>query len=658
VRQGDVVWEPPADVLERTRVGSFLRWLAEHRDLHLTTHDELWRWSVTDLEGFWSAVWEFFGVTSSAPYTRVLEERRMPGARWFPGVLLNYAEHALGRAEDDSRLAVLGRSQTRPDVDLTFGELRDQVARARNVLLDLGVRRGDRVAGYLPNIPEALVAFLATASIGAIWSSCATEFGARSVVDRFSQLEPAVLLVAGGYRYGDKDVDRAPQVAQIRAGLPSVRHVVDVRYGPWVVEDALSWPDLLAAAPGEGPAFEPVPFDHPLFVLFSSGTTGQPKAIVHGHGGILLEHLKNHAFSWDMGPDDRMLWFTTTAWMMWNALVSSLLVRSSIVMVDGNPLHPDLSWQWRLAEQTRATIMGASPGFVMACRQAGLDLRRDHDLAVRIVGSAGSPMPPEGYAWIADQLGPGVQLNVGSGGTDVCTGIVQNNPLLPVRAGEISGRALAVDAHAFDESGAEVVGELGELVITAPMPSMPVGFWGDADGSRLRGTYFDRYPGVWRHGDWIVFDDDGFCHVAGRSDATLNRGGVRLGTAEFYRVVEELDAVSDSLVVHLEDPAGGNGELLLFVTLAPGVVLDDDLRRTIAAVLRTELSPRHIPDDIVELPVIPRNLTGKKLELPVKHVLQGARPDDVASRDALAVPSALDAVVDLARVRASSGTAR
>ena len=461
MRQGDVVWEPPADVLERTRVGSFLRWLAEHRDLHLTTHDELWRWSVTDLEGFWSAVWEFFGVTSSAPYTRVLEERRMPGARWFPGVLLNYAEHALGRAEDDSRLAVLGRSQTRPDVDLTFGELRDQVARARNVLLDLGVRRGDRVAGYLPNIPEALVAFLATASIGAIWSSCATEFGARSVVDRFSQLEPAVLLVAGGYRYGDKDVDRAPQVAQIRAGLPSVRHVVDVRYGPWVVEDALSWPDLLAAAPGEGPAFEPVPFDHPLFVLFSSGTTGQPKAIVHGHGGILLEHLKNHAFSWDMGPDDRMLWFTTTAWMMWNALVSSLLVRSSIVMVDGNPLHPDLSWQWRLAEQTRATIMGASPGFVMACRQAGLDLRRDHDLAVRIVGSAGSPMPPEGYAWIADQLGPGVQLNVGSGGTDVCTGIVQNNPLLPVRAGEISGRALAVDAHAFDESGAEVVGSSG-----------------------------------------------------------------------------------------------------------------------------------------------------------------------------------------------------
>jgi acetoacetyl-CoA synthetase len=658
VHRGDLVWEPPADVLATTRVGSFLRWLAEHRNLELSTHDELWRWSVTDLEGFWSAVWEFFDVTSSAPYDRVLEERRMPGARWFPGALLNYAEHALGRQEDAARLAVLGRSQTRPDVDLTFGDLSDQVARARNVLLDLGVGRGDRVVGYLPNAPEALVAFLATASIGAVWASCATEFGPRSVVDRFSQLEPVVLLVAGGYRYGDKDVDRRPQVAEIRAGLPSVRHVVDIRYGPWVVEDALSWPDLLSGASDDGPAFEPVPFDHPLFVLFSSGTTGQPKAIVHGHGGILLEHLKNHAFSWDMGPDDRMLWFSTTAWMMWNALVSSLLVRASIVMVDGNPMHPDVAWQWRLAADTRATIMGASPGFVMACRKAGLQLRADHDLAVRIVGSAGAPLPPEGYAWITEQLGPGVQLNVGSGGTDVCSGIVQNSPLLPVWAGEISGRCLAVDVHAFDEAGVEVVGEQGELVITSPMPSMPVGFWGDADGSRLRAAYFDRYPGVWRHGDWIVFNENGSCHVTGRSDATLNRGGVRLGTAEFYRVVEELDGVADSLVVHLEDPAGGNGELLLFVTLDPGAVLDDDLRRTIATALRSALSPRHVPDDIVELPVIPRNLTGKKLELPAKRILQGVRLEEVASRDALAVPTSLDALVELGRTRASLGTTR
>jgi acetoacetyl-CoA synthetase len=647
IEQGDLVWTPPADVLERTRVGDFLRWLREHRGLDMSTHDELWRWSVTDLEGFWSAVWDYFGVVSHGPHTSVLESREMPGARWFPGARLNYAEHAVGTAEDTDRVAVLGRSQTRNDVELTFGELRDQVARAQQVLRRLGVRPGDRVVGYLPNVPEALVAFLATASLGAVWASCATEFGARSVVDRFAQVEPVVLLVAGGYRYGTKDVDRSREVAQIRAGLPTVRHVLDIEYGDWRVDDAESWPALTADAEGGEPAFEPVAFDHPLFVLFSSGTTGKPKAIVHGHGGILLEHLKNHAFSWDMGPEDRMLWFSTTAWMMWNALVSSLLVRASLVMVDGNPMYPDTAWQWRLAAQTRATIMGASPGFIMACRKEGIDLRSEHDLAVRVVGSAGAPLPPEGYAWIRDQLGPDVQLNVGSGGTDVCSGLVQNSPLLPVWAGEISGRCLGVDVHAFDEEGREVVGRQGELVVTSPMPSMPVGFWGDEDGSRLRAAYFDHYPGVWRHGDWIVFNDNGSCHVAGRSDATLNRGGVRLGTAEFYRVVEELDGIADSLVVHLEDPEGGNGELLLFLALEPGTVLDDALRSSVASALRTSLSPRHLPDGMFAVPVIPRSLTGKKLELPVKRILQGTDPEQVASRDALAVPTSLDAFVAL-----------
>jgi acetoacetyl-CoA synthetase len=651
VEVGQVVWTPPADVLEHSKVGAFMAWLREHRGLRLTTHDELWRWSVDDLEGFWSAVWDYFGVISHAPYSRVLASPQMPGARWFPGALVNYAEHALGGADDADRVAVLGRSQTRPDVNLTFAELRDEVARARTVLAGLGVGRGDRVVGYVPNVPEALVAFLATASLGATWASCATEFGPRSVVDRFAQVEPVVLLVAGGYRYGSKDVDRAEQVREIRAALPTVRHVLDIEYGEWRVDDAESWPALLRAVEDPLLAFEPVPFDHPLVVLFSSGTTGQPKAIVHGHGGILLEHLKNHAFSWDLGPEDRMLWFSTTAWMMWNALVSSLLVGTSIVMVDGDPAYPDLTWQWRLAEETRATLMGASPGFVMACRAAGVDLRDGYDLCVRVVGSAGSPLPPEGYAWIREQLGPDVMLNVGSGGTDVCTGLVQNNPLLPVLAGKISGRGLAVDVHAFDESGHEVLGEPGELVITAPMPSMPVAFWGDDDGSRLRAAYFDRFPGVWRHGDWIVFDDDGSCVVTGRSDATLNRGGVRLGTAEFYRVVEELDEVSDSLVVHLEDPAGGNGELLLFVALRDGLELDDGLRARIRRELRTSLSPRHVPDRVASVAAVPRNLTGKKLELPVKRILQGAALEDVASRDALAVPTSLDVYVEMAMSR-------
>ncbi|MER6940328.1 acetoacetate--CoA ligase [Nocardioides sp. NPDC127514] len=647
IEQGDIVWTPPEDVLSTSRVGEFLAWLARERDLEMTTHEELWRWSVTDLDGFWSAVWEFFEVRSHAPYDTVLASREMPGARWFPGALLNYAEHALGTDEDLDRVAVLGRSQTRDDVELTFGDLRDQVARTRAALERLGVRRGDRVAGYLPNIPEALVAYLATASLGATWASCASEFGPRSVIDRFAQIEPVVLLVAGGYRYGAKDIDRRAQVAEIRAELPSVRHVVDVEYGPHRVEGALSWTSLLDSEPGAELVFEPVPFDHPLVVLFSSGTTGRPKAIVHGHGGILLEHLKNHALSWDMGPEDRMLWFSTTAWMMWNALVSSLLVRSSIVMVDGNPMHPDLTWQWRLAASTGATVMGASPGFVMACRKADVDLKDLGNLRVRVLGSAGAPLPPEGYAWLRDQL-PGAQINVGSGGTDVCSGIVQNNLLLPVYAGEISGRCLGVDAHAYDESGRPVTGVLGELVITSPMPSMPVGFWGDEDGSRYRSAYFDHYPGVWRHGDWILFHDNGSCHVAGRSDATLNRGGVRLGTAEFYRVAEEVDGVADSLVVHLEDPDGGNGELLLFVVTDAGTRLDDALRARLIRALRSALSPRHIPDQVIEVPAVPRNLTGKKLELPAKRILQGVRPEDVASRDALADPASLDPFVALA----------
>lgn len=650
VQTGDVLWRPPADVLETTQVGRFIGWVNEHRGLELRDHDALWHWSVADLDGFWSAVWDFFEVADHGERSAVLAERSMPGAVWFPGSLLNYAEQALrAQGVDDDTVAVLGRSQARADLDLTWRELREQVARARRVLVELGVRPGDRVAGYLPNTPEALVAFLAAAGLGAVWTSCAIEFGPRSVIDRFGQVEPVVLLVAGGYQYGTKPVDRRDQVAEIVAELPSVRHVVDIEYGEWRVPGAASWTDLLAQVTEPLPETTPVPFDHPLVVLFSSGTTGKPKAIVHGHGGITLEHLKNHALSWDLGPGDVMLWYSTTAWMMWNALVSGLLVGASIVMLDGDPAYPDLAWQWRLAEQTGATLMGASPGFVMACRSAGLDLH-DLDLTIRVVGSAGSPLPPEGYAWIGEQLGPQVQLNVGSGGTDVCSGLVQNNPLLPVRAGMISGRALAVDVHAYDEAGREVTGEPGELVVTSPMPSMPVGLWGDPDGTRLRETYFDAYPGIWRHGDWIVFQPDGSCVVTGRSDATLNRGGVRLGTAEFYRVVEELPGVSDSLVVHLEDPAGGNGELILFVTpqTDAGSELDDALAAEIRAALRTALSPRHVPDRIVGVPAIPRNLTGKKLELPIKRILQGTPAAQVVSRDALADPTVLDAFIALA----------
>jgi acetoacetyl-CoA synthetase len=465
-----------------------------------------------------------------------------------------------------------------------------------------------------------------------------------------------VLLVVAGYRFGAKDVDRSAEVAEICRGLPTVEHVVQVPYGGDPLAHTISWPDLLAG-PDVPLAFEPVPFDHPLYVLFSSGTTGKPKAIVHAHGGILLEHLKNHALSWDLGPGDRLLWFSTTAWMMWNALVSALLVRASIVMIDGNPMFPDLDWQWRLAEETGATLMGASPGFLMASRKEGLRPAEDHDLSrVRQIGAAGSPLPVEGYAWVREQFGPQVLLNVGSGGTDVCTGIVQGSPLQPVRAGEISGACLGVAAAAFDPQGRPVVGELGELVITRPMPSMPVGFWGDEDGSRYHATYFEDFAGVWRHGDWVRFDESGSCMVAGRSDATLNRGGVRLGTAEFYRVVEEMPQVQDSLVVHLEDPAGGNGELILFVVPVAGADLDD-LRASIAHELRTALSPRHVPDAVVAVPAVPRTRTGKKLELPAKRILQGRPLAEVATPDSLADPHALDAYVAYAAARGERGPA-
>jgi acetoacetyl-CoA synthetase len=648
---GDVLWTPPADVRETTEIGRYLNWLRDERGRDLADYDALWRWSIEDLEGFWGSIWDFFGVRAHEPYERVLGAREMPGAEWFPGARLNYAEHALGTDEDSDRVAVVARSQTRGPIELTFGELREQVALARAGLRRLGVGPGDRVAAYLPNIPETLVAFLAATSLGATWAACAPEFGARSVLARFGQIEPKVLLAIGGYTYRDRAVDRRGQVAEIRAGLPTVEHVVHVPYGENELPDAVSWDDLLAG-PAE-PGFEPVPFDHPVYVLFSSGTTGLPKAIVHSHGGQLIEHLKGVGLGWDLKPGGRLLWFSTTAWMMWNALVSALLVRASIVMIDGDPMWPDLSFQWRLAEETQPSFMGVAPTFLMACRKAGLQLGRDYDLgSIRALGFAGSPLPSEGYHYVYEQLGPDVLALNGSGGTDICGAFVSGSFMLPVYDGEISGCCLGADVKAFDADGNVVVGELGEMVITEPMPSMPVRLWNDPDGERYRSSYFDLYPGVWRQGDWILFTERGSCVITGRSDATLNRGGVRIGTSELYAVVEELPEVADSLVVHREDDEGGAGELILFVALAGEGELDDELRGRIAGALRSELSPRHVPDAIVAVPAVPRTMTGKKLEAPVKRILLGARAEEVASTDALLDPTAIEAFVAYAAARA------
>jgi acetoacetyl-CoA synthetase len=642
-----VLWRPPADVRERTEIGRFVTWLERERGRAFETYDALQRWSVDDLEGFWGAIWDFFAVQSHETPERVLASGAMPGARWFPGARLNLAEHLVGRDEDLDRVAVVAHGQTRDPIELTFRELRARVARARAGLKRLGVGPGDRVVAFAPNIPETLIAFAATASLGAVWATCAPELGVRSVVDRLAQLEPTVLLAVDGYGFRDRRIDRRDEVATVRAALPSLRHVVHVPYGGRTLPDALAWDDLLSE---DGPLeFLPVAFEHPLFVLFSSGTTGPPKPIVHGHGGILLEYLKAHALSWDLKPGGRLLWFSTTSWMMWNALVSALLVRSSIVMLDGDPAWPDVGWQWRIAELTRPSFMGVSPAFLMACRKAGLQPGKMLDLrSIRVFGTAGSPLPPEGYRYVYEQLGPDVLLINGSGGTDVCSGIVGGSALLPVYEGEISGRLLGVAADAFDLDGRPVVGAPGELVITRPMPSMPVGLWGDEDGSRYRRSYFEMYPGIWRQGDWITFSERGSSIVSGRSDATLNRGGVRLGTGEFYGVIEELPDIVDSLVVHLEDPQGGPGELLLFVVLAEGVDMDDALESSIARTLRTQLSPRHVPDVIRQVRAIPRTLTGKKLETPVKRLLLGDRIEQVASRDALLDPTALDLFAEIA----------
>ena len=638
---GDVLWTPPADIRERSQIGHYLDWLERERGLRFDGYHDLWRWSVDDLPAFWGSVWDHFELGDPVAEDRVLTERSMPGARWFPDVELSYPERAL--AGPGHGVAVVSLSQSRDPVQLTLDELRDQVARARTGLLRLGVGRGDRVVAYLPNVAETLVAFLATASLGAIWASCAPEFGTASVVARFAQIEPKVLLTIDGYRYGAKAVDRRAEVAELQAALPGLTATVVL---PYLDPDAqfagtTPWSDLVAEAGAL--AFERVPFDHPLYVLYSSGTTGLPKPIVHGHGGILVEHAKAVGLQKDIGPDDRFFWFSTTGWMMWNFLVSGLLTGATIVAFDGDPAHPDLGGLWGMAAEHGITSFGTSAPFLMACRKAGLTPGRDHDLsALRSVGSTGAPLPAEGFEWVYDAVRPDVFLSSISGGTDICSAFVGGAVLLPVRSGVIAAPCLGAKVEALSPSGALLVGEQGELVISEPLPSMPVGFWGDGDGSRYRAAYFERFPGRWHHGDWITIEADGSCVISGRSDATLNRGGVRLGTADFYTVVEAFPEVADSLVVHLEDPEGGTGRLVLFVMMAEGAELDDDLTRRIAAALRTQLSPRHVPDELHAVAKVPRTLSGKKLEVPVKRILLGQPADAVASKDALADPAALD----------------
>jgi acetoacetyl-CoA synthetase len=637
----ELLWQPSPEQVERATLTRYQQWLERTKGLRFRTYDELWRWSVTELEQFWQSITEFFDVPFREAPQGVLGSREMPGAEWFPGARVNYAEHIF-RDKDPAALALQHVSELRVEVgEWSWGQLREHTAQIAAGLRDLGVAEGDRVAAYLPNIPETVAAFLACASLGAIWSSAAPEFGARSVIDRFGQIEPKVLLAIDGYRYGGRDFDRREVAQQIAGQLPGLQRVVTLGY-----LDGMGWQSgFLRSGPLE---FAPVAFDHPLWVLYSSGTTGLPKPIVHGHGGILLEQLKKSHLHLDAQPNDRLFWFSTTGWMMWNFLMGVLLTDASIVLFDGNPGHPDLGTLWGLAERTGMTCFGTSAAYIGACIKAGVEPARGRDLtALRAVGSTGSPLSPEGFRWVYDQLGRDIWLFSTSGGTDVCTAFVGGVPTLPVYRGELQGRALGCAIEAWSSDGRPLVCEVGELVITEPMPSMPVFFWGDSDGSRYRESYFTMFDGIWRHGDWIEITPRGTAIIYGRSDSTINRGGVRMGTSEIYRAVFAVPEVLDALVLDLPRE-GTDGWMPLFVVLRDGVALNDELVATIRRRIRSDCSPRHVPDEVRQIAEVPRTLSGKVLEVPVKRILTGTPPSEAASRESLANPEALDYFVAMA----------
>jgi acetoacetyl-CoA synthetase len=640
-RKPNALWTPTATFARDTRLRAYMDWLAVERGIDVATYDELWHWSVNDLDGFWSSIATYFDVHFHAPPEAVLEHSTVADARWFAGATLSYPEHVF-RDRDDDAVAIRHASELRPLAELTWAELRSATARIQAGLRALGVGRGDRVAAYLPNLPETVAAFLATAGLGAVWSSCAPEFGARAVIDRFAQIEPAVLLAVDGYRYGGRDFDRAQIVERMHAEVGGAL----VRLGHL---DASSWQDGFLGPTEAQLELTPVAFDDPLWILYSSGTTGLPKAIVQGQGGILLEQLKHQNLHLDMHAEDRAFWFTTTGWMMWNFLVGVLLTPASIVLYDGSPAAPTLDALWQLAADAGITCFGTSAAFIAGCQKAntkpaggGRDLG-----ALRSIGSTGSPLATEGFRWIYDELEDDTWLFSMSGGTDVCTAFVGGVPMLPVYEGELQARSLGCDVQAFDERGRPLIDAVGELVLTQPMPSMPLALWNDPDGERLQAAYFDTYPGIWRHGDWIEITSRGTAIISGRSDATINRGGVRMGTSEIYRAVLALDEIVDALIVDVD------GWMALFVVLRAAAELDDDLRGQIARRIREDCSPRHVPDDVYAVAGVPRTLSGKLLEVPVKRILAGADPADVASRDSLANPDALDWFSAFARSRSA-----
>ncbi len=658
VAEGDILWQASAERRQSANLTRYMDWLAGHRGRRFDSYPDLHRWSVSDLPGFWSSLVDYFGVILEGTATSVLTDDPMPRTRWFPGTRMNYAEHVLRNetAGDPARVMLHHSSELRPAATLSWAEIGTAVRKLATRLRDMGIGPGDRVVAYMPNIPETLIAMLATTAIGATWSSAAPEFGAQTVIDRFGQIAPKLVFAVNGYRYGGKDFDRTADLDTILAALPSVRHLVMLDYLPGAhapAHPAIAWPDLFTGPEVARQQFRytRVPSEHPLWILFTSGTTGLPKPIVHGHHGIVLEHLKSAAFHFELQPGGALFFYSTTGWMVWNTLAWGPLMNGRAVLYDGHPSHPDARLLWRIAAETRATVMGVSPTYIQIVRQQGIEPGAEFDLsALQSVMLVGSPSTPETFDWVHRAVKADVWASSQSGGTEFCSGLLAGTPLLPTRAGEIQAPALGVDAVALGAHGQPVIDEVGELVVRHPLPSMPLSFWGDTDFARYTESYFDSWPGLWRHGDRVRFNAHGGGFVLGRSDATLNRFGVRIGSAEIYRTMEGITGVVDSLIVCIEDGQGGF-YMPLFVQLPPGQTLTEEMRRHIIRRLRAERSPRHVPDEIIQVPEIPVTLTGKKMEVPVRKLLMGLAVDKVASRDATRNPAALDWFAAFARAR-------
>jgi acetoacetyl-CoA synthetase len=655
ITEGSLLWQPTPDDLAKANLTRYMDWLRTRRGLDFSDYQRLWQWSVDDIEGFWASLWDYFDIIATAPYTAVLGKRAMPGAEWFPGARLNYAENLLRRVTD-ARPAILYQAEDGPLQEIAWAELAEMAAKVAHALQNLGVESGDRVVGFLPHIPETIAAFLGAASLGAIWSSCPPDFGSQSVLDRFIQIEPKVLIACDGYRWAGKTFDRRDVVAELQARLPSLRQTILI---PQVTDgaeraglhDLVLWDRLLAETPAETVDFAQVPFDHPLWVLYSSGTTGKPKPIVQSHGGILLEHLKSIHLQLDLTPDDRFFWYTSTGWMMWNFLVGGLLNGTPIIVYNGSPGYPDMNALWRLAETSGMTYFGTGAAFILACMKAGIHPGRDFDLSrLRALGSTGSPLPVSGFQWVYDEVNPNLALESISGGTDLCTAFIGGARILPIYAGELQGPSLGAKVQSFNDAGEPVVDEVGELVITEPMPSMPIYFWNDPGMARYRESYFEMFPGVWRHGDWLKITPRNGCVIYGRSDSTINRQGIRMGTSEIYQAVESFDEVTDSLIIDLE-LLGRESYMPLFVVLREGATLDSDLIRRIKAKLRSDISPRHVPDEIFAIEQVPYTLSGKKMEVPIRKILLGQDPERAANPGAMRNPESLDYFVTFAAQR-------